>query len=345
MTTMFQRYEVEYTPGLLDVVQNELQTVIPATTVINVSENKGILQLETTLDPAIFQELQTVQAVYGVLRFDVPRPKALLGHQNFHQLANAIDSVRDRQEHTFTSIALNAAGAGSSVMQRLMQQLSQHTHLRLAQDEGDLLLRLRRGVGHKGWDALVRLTPRPLSTRDWRVADMEGALNGPVARAMNHLTNPTIGDHYLNAGCGSGTYLIERAAIMPFTRMIGLDNRAGALAAARANITASGSTGIELIQGDMRTTPFQDSQFDVIIVDLPFGNLVGDHTTNASLYPAFLQESRRLLQQNGRLVLLTHEVRLMERLLRDSHHWHVIRETIINLRGLHPRIYILEQAI
>ena len=42
----------------------------------------------------------------------------------------------------------------------------------------------------EGWEALVRLTPRPLSARPWRVCNLPGALDATAAHAMARLSAP-----------------------------------------------------------------------------------------------------------------------------------------------------------
>jgi 23S rRNA G2445 N2-methylase RlmL len=81
---------------------------------------------------------------------------------------------------------------------------------------------------------------------------------------------------------------------------------------------------------------------DWLYADLPFGNLVGSHVENRLLYPAILQEAARLARPNAAFVVLTHEINLMRASLKESP-WNAVSETRINLRGLHPRLFVLEQ--
>ena len=54
---------------------------------------------------------------------------------------------------------------------------------------------------------------------------------------------------------------------------------------------------------------------DAVVSDLPFGRRVGSHRANKRLYPALLSELRRVLRPGGVAVLLSGEVRLLERSL------------------------------
>jgi tRNA (guanine6-N2)-methyltransferase len=82
---------------------------------------------------------------------------------------------------------------------------------------------------------------------------------------------------------------------------------------------------------------------DVITADLPFGQLVGSHDDNLMLYPGLLKEAARLLKQGGRMVLVSHEVRLLDTLLEDSEHWKIEQNLRVTVGGLHPRIWVLSR--
>jgi 23S rRNA G2445 N2-methylase RlmL len=73
-------------------------------------------------------------------------------------------------EYEFATLELAAAGAESAVMQRIATTLAERLKLRVVPSEGDLQVRVR--PSQTGWDVLLRLTPRPLGTRAWRVCTL-----------------------------------------------------------------------------------------------------------------------------------------------------------------------------
>ncbi len=99
---------------------------------------------------------------------------------------------------------------------------------------------------------------------------------------------------------------------------------------------------IDLRLADAGTTGLPDASVDVIVSDPPWGDAVGDHARNAALYPRTLDEAARLLAPGGRLVLLSHEVRLMEELLAANDAWRVVREQRVFHGGHWPRLLRLE---
>lgn len=343
--------EAEVAPGLEDIARAEIERRFGQRASLwhapHVRPRPGVIRFDYRGDLSALLCLQTVQSVYLVRYYAVPRPRALLGDEHFRALLAQIALVRSlHPPQTFQTLYIGAAGSDSSIMTRLKDQLAHYTGLIVASHEGDLLLRLRRSLySDQGWEALVRLSPRPLATRPWRVCNLQGALNATVAHAMALLTSPTPRDVFLNLACGSGALLIERLQCTSVRRAIGCDINSKALDCARANIEASGhSAHIELRAWDARILPLPPHSIDALCSDLPFGNLVGSHQANLALYPDILQEAARVAKLSARFVLISHEVRLMEEVLGRSTGWVTEKTLHITLGGLHPRIFVLRKA-
>jgi precorrin-6B methylase 2 len=339
--------EADVSEGLEGLAWREMKTLfddrIERTAV---PARAGALRFEYVGNPYQLLKLRTVQAVYFVQQYNVPRPKALLGDEHFKKLLGQITVARDLSPaDAFKTLYISAAGSDSSVMLRLKEELATKTGLAVGDEEGDLLIRVRRASGkEEGWETLVRISPRPQATRAWRVCNREGALNAPVAYAMNILSQPTDDDVYLNIGCGSGTLLIERMEAGGVKNIVGYDNDTVALECAGRNIEAAGfSEIIKRRQGNITDLPLTAKSIDVITADLPFGQLVGSHDENIELYPRVLKEASRLLKQGGRMVLISHEVRLLDSLLEDSEQWKIEQNLRVTVGGMHPRIWVLSR--
>jgi 23S rRNA G2445 N2-methylase RlmL len=177
---------------------------------------------------------------------------------------------------------------------------------------------------------------------------MPGALNASVAHAMTLLTQPSADDVVLNIGCGSASLLIERLAAAPARIAIGCDREVEALLCAKENIDASGATSIRLEHWDATALPTPDAWVDVMLADLPFGQLVGSHANNTVLYPRILQEAARVVIGGGLFAAITQDIRLWERLVADSAaDWTLDLVLPIKLPfsggHLRPRIYLLRR--
>lgn len=305
-------------------------------------DRPGMLQFTYGGKAVNLLNLKTVLSLFLVLRFPVPRPKALLGHQNMQLLLEQIRTViRHSPSGTYRSLYLAAAGSDSAVMQRLAQDTAAALGLQVNNHEGDLLLRVRRPKGGgEGWEVLIRMAPRPLSVRPWRVCDLPGALNAAAAHVMIMLTRPQREDRFLNLACGSGTLLAERSSAGQVTLAFGCDIDRQALSCARANLAAARAK-IKVYPWDAARLPLQDGSMNVLCSDLPFGHDVGSHDENLILYPHILREAARVCAPGGRAVFLSHELRLMSSILERSVEWALKAETPLTLNGLHPHIYSL----
>jgi SAM-dependent methyltransferase len=335
--------------GLEEVARAELVRRFGGAVRVEHAREAGVVNFEFTGDLRALLSLKTMLSVALVRHFAVPRPRALLRDQHLRVLLAQIATVRGLvAADAYGTLYLSAAGSDSSVMERLKEELARQTGLVPVPPhahEGDLLLRLRRSHRDQdGWEALVRISPRPLSARPWRICNREGSLNATVARAMVILAAPTAEERALNLGSGSGTLLIEHADHLRDGWVGGCDTDQAALDCAHANAFASGfSERIDLFDWDARALPLPDASVGVLYADLPFGHLVGSHGENVALYPAILGEAARVAEPGARFALISHEIRLLESLLRDSAEWsteHVLR---VSLGGLRPRIFLLRR--
>ncbi len=327
-------------PGLEPFTLTELKGIKG---VQQVREEPGAVAFRYVGDAVKLSGLRTVVSVYQVLTFAVPRPKALLGHEHLSRLTEEIAKLTARE--TFTGFRLSAAGDDSAVFKRLGEQLAQATGL--AQDaEGDLLIRVRRSPRKQaaqqgGWEVLLRLMPRPLSARTWRVCNLPGGLNAALGAVMVGLAEVRPDERVFNPMCGSGTLLAEMGLQRRSARLTGCDLVPAALACSAENVSAAGFTA-ELFRADAASTGLADSSVNVIVSDPPWGDAVGTHKENTALYPAFLSECARIAAPGARFVLLTHEVKLLERLLETSE-WQLETSFKVFHGGHYPRVYLLKK--
>lgn len=337
--------EAEVLPGLKRFALAELERTFASKLVFMESRSETDIPFEYHTSPAELNSLRTVVANYLLLHFDIPRPKALLGHEHLTRLTGQIDRVRGMNEAgAFNTFRFSAAGKHSTVFDRLRDAIAEHTNLANTPEDADLLIRVRPSkIKPRGWDVLIRTTPLPLSTRSWRKINLQGALNATIAAAMVELTEPTPQDAYFNLMCGSGTLLIERAAWGPATAIAGNDNDPGVLEIADVNIKAAGYTDdIELLMMDIKQMELPDGVVDVITVDPPWGQVIGTGSLVDVLYPPIINEAARIAAPGCRMVAISHAIHAFERALdQAADKWR--REEVIKVfqGGLHPRIYRL----
>jgi 23S rRNA G2445 N2-methylase RlmL len=353
-------YELEVIPGLAEFAQAELQEHMGGRVRLLPSAREDRVRFYFAGDPRRLLQLQRTVAVRQVHHFGISRPRALLGHQNFETLIRLIEGVLAlHAPNSFQTFQISAAGSGSSVFGRIKAAIAARTGLQYMPEASDLSLAVRRPQPQSiltqgtevGWEVALRLSPRPLSTRRWRVCDMPGALNGTVASTMMSLTQPSADDRVVNLACGSGTLLIERLTLGSARGAVGCDNDSEALACAKKNLIASRhDNSASLACCDGGRVPLPTGWATTACADLPFGMLVGSHQTNEQLYPRLLAETGRLVVPGGTMVIITQEVRLFERVVAvQEHQWAVTRVISIKLPAntrtgyIRPRIYLLNR--
>ena len=352
-------FELEVIPGLAQFATAELQahTHGHATLLSSVREDR--VRFRFSGQPSHLLTLRQSVAVHSVRPFAIPRPKALLGHQNLATLIDLIkEALRLHHPDSFGAFHISAAGSTTSVYTRIKAEIEAQIDLRSTEEAGDLHLAIRRSPKpamaikkDPGWEVAVRLSPRPLSTRPWRVCDMPGALNGTVASVMMSLTRPSIEDRVINLACGSGTLLIERLALGRVRRAVGCDINAAALACAAENLRASKfADEVNLLRCDAGQVPLPKDWGTSVCVDLPFGMLIGSHEKNEFLYPRVLAEAARLIAPDRKAVIITQEARLFERVVAaQAEFWSTLRIIPIKLPAntragyIQPRIYLLHR--
>ncbi|MEJ2288596.1 MAG: methyltransferase domain-containing protein [Deinococcales bacterium] len=335
---MSRQYEVEVLEGLVPLAREEVEGAGMKV----LGEHADGLTVRARRTEAL-KGLRLATAVYRRLAFDVPRPKALLGDQHFRRLTSTVREVA--AGGTFRGFRFAAAGADSPVFRRLARALQEATGMPFDAEAGELLLRVRPVPLGRGWEVLVRLTPRPLSARSWRVCNLAGGLNATLAAAMVRLAGVRQSDRYLNLMCGSGTLLAERYLAGPTAELVGVDLDEGALACARANLDAAGAAdACRLLHADVRSAPLDEGAYDVIVADLPWGDAVGSHDENRALHPALLAAADRLATADARVVLLTHELRLFGRVLAEQDRWRLEFERRVEHGGHFPHLYLLRRA-
>jgi tRNA G10 N-methylase Trm11 len=138
--------------------------------------------------------------------------------------------------------------------------------------------------------------------------------------------------------------MIERLTLGAAGSVIGVDDAADAIACAQSNLDAYRASvptqrrqpSFELRQVDVAATGLADASADAVVCDLPFGNLVGSRRDTVTLYPAVFDEAHRLLRADGRFIVISSEITLLEKLTgrMAQKHWSVDETFRLNQAGL-----------
>ena len=348
--------EVTFLPGLGEVVADEVvERLAPDHPPRAVPGRDDALRVDVSGSLHDVTDLRTVVAAFVVRHFDVPRPRSLTSGDHLARIVDAVyASLRVAGSSSFR---FEAAGSGSAVFARLAALLHEATGLAYEPEHGELVVRVARGhAGGRpdddpGWDVLVRLGPRPLSARRWREVDFPGAANATTAAAMSRLAGLRPDERVLNLMCGSGTLLVERLLAGPTALAVGVDDDPVALDAARTNLRAAGQRTARLVEADATSptalaTALDDETFGLVLADPPWGGLHGSHETGPAVHAGLLRAAHGVTAPGGRLVVLTHQVRVMERAVADAATlWTPAGPPLrVFAKGHHPRIWVLNRV-
>jgi tRNA (guanine6-N2)-methyltransferase len=291
------------------------------------------------LDPLL--ALRCPVAAYLVVSRAGSKPTGLIADSGLADVCATVLGLHPPD--TFATFGIDMPGRDSPAARRIREHIAERAGLRYEKERAQLLVRARRTKD--GWQGLVRLTPKPLSTRPWRTRSVPGAVNASIAASMVRLLEPTRDDVFLNLMCGSGTIAIERALAGPAARIVALDIdpemvRITSEHAGRAGVTDE----VEDVEGDATQMAVPDATFDALAVVLPYGFRIGSHDDNVAGYSAVLRESARVAKPGARFAVLTQELKLIASAIVERDAWSLHSSRRIWQGGHRPELCLLTRA-
>lgn len=205
---------------------------------------------------------------------------------------------------------------------------------RYEEDDRNSDINLRIFIEHEAALVGIRLAAKPLHKRSYKQEHVAGSLKPSVAAALVFLAQTARRQVILDPCCGAGTILIEAAETG--ATAIGGDQDAGAIAAAQRNAIAAG-VPLDVQVWDARKLPLEAASIARVITNLPWGLQVEVDSELAAFYEAVCAEMERVVQPDGRIVLLTNLPHLVK-----FPTWTIARQLEISLFGQQPLILILE---
>ena len=185
--------------------------------------------------------------------------------------------------------------------------------------------------------------PRPLHEREYKVYLHPSSLNPIIAYAMIKLAKIKPGHRVLDPMCGSATILIECGLYYENVELYGVDINPKFLEGAKINIRKAGlENRIKLLFGDATSLEefFSQNYFDRVLSNLPYGIRSGSPYSIQDLYSKFLSSVKKVLKDDGLLVLLTARRRALERAIRLNN-FKKVSVRVIEQGGLYSAIYLL----
>lgn len=288
------------------------------------------------------KSMRSILRAYIVLQNAKLNPYYISQHKSM--LGELIEIIiGNRGDDIFKTFKISCAGHDSKEVRSIAEYVAKTFEL-VEKEDADLKIHITKSDAI--WEVGAQITSRPLSLRDYKVANMSGAMDPTIAYAMNSLCDLDKAQSYLNIFSGSATLPIEAALQYPnIQKIIGFDNSKKHLSLAIQNIKKAGLiTRIQLREGDIFDKP-DYGKFDVIVSDLPFGMSISKNENLSELYRAFIYYCENTLNPGGTLAIYTTEYEIMEDVLKTSK-FHTAKKmdlkfvTSVN-SYLRPSIYIL----
>ena len=196
--------------------------------------------------------------------------------------------------------------------------------------------------GDDGYISL-KLSANDMAQRPYKQAHIPASLKPTLAYSMARLSRPHPNDVFLDAMCGAGTILLERAEIDLYRYLIGGDVSTEALDATVTNFGRKHQPR-QFFHWDARTLPLRSNTVDKIVCNLPFGETIGNVPQLTNLYRHCLREYARVLKPNGRMVLLTSQDTLFNSELKQRRSLKSTQRLTVDVRGMQARIYVIRFA-
>jgi ubiquinone/menaquinone biosynthesis C-methylase UbiE len=148
-------------------------------------------------------------------------------------------------------------------------------------------------------EAVVDAYDRLAAPYDWVLGPLEASTRD---RALS-LLSPDSGERILEAGCGPGHALVELARrVGAAGQVVGLDAAPEMLDRARTRVDHTNPPGrVALVRGDARSLPIPEGTADAVFIEDTLELFAAGERT------ALLSEIRRVLNPDGRLVVVTME--------------------------------------
>jgi 23S rRNA G2445 N2-methylase RlmL len=329
----------------LESVSAEEVAAVDQTHVREVSYRRVTARCTGPLIPLF--DLRTVDDIFLSVGtwLDIGSNRAALGairrmssQLNLYRAAAIVEGLRPIRRPPAFSVTANFVGRRDYTTPDIKEACSAgvrdaHYGWKYASDDREADLNVRLFIEHDTAFVGVRLAAEPLQNRAYKIAHVPGSLKPPVAAALVRMSGPEREAYLLDPCCGAGTILVEGARMEIPT--LGGDNDPKAVTASLSNIAAA-NVSTPVLHWDARHLPLTDDSVPRVVTNPPWGRKVDIESDLRSFYRALGQEISRVLEQDGRAVVLTWAPAWVRA-------WplNVQAETEISLYGRKPTVMVL----
>lgn len=193
-----------------------------------------------------------------------------------------------------------------------------------------------------GQDAYIsiKLSKPDMAQRSKKQARMSQSIKPTLAYSMVRLSQPHPNDIFLDPMCGTGTILLERAVTGRYRYLIGGDISKEALHAIQKNFGRQHQPR-QFFHWDAESLPIQPNSVDKIVCNLPIGEISENNSILTKLYKQVLTQFETALKSGGKMVLLSMQPALLNRILKQQKSLKTRQQVRINVGGKRGRIFVI----
>ena len=348
-------YSIIVSAGLENLAREELSERFSDTGHLKILERKPQrLLFQYTGNPRELLSLRTAEHLFLILkqlpkmnrsRSSLAALTASVARFNFKETFECCRQVgirvRKRTPFRVTSRLSGKRNFRRIDLQRVVEQalLKRGWYLTSANSALDVWAEIHGDDGYIS----VKLSGNDMAQRPYKHAHIPASLKPTLAYSMVRLSRPHPDDIFLDAMCGAGTILLERALTNRYRYLIGGDVSTDALEATAENFGRQHHPR-QFFHWDARRLPLQPNTVDKIVCNLPFGETIGNQSQLTNLYRHCLKEYARVLNPRGRMVLLTSQRTLLNDELRRLRFLDVRQRLTVDVRGKKAGIYVIHSA-
>lgn len=300
------RYFSTFITGFQEVVETELKKLLPEVKILRLLD--GLIIYETTASIQDIQKLRFINNSYIWLS-QSSYTEGQKPEQVIEQLLRMSDFTRSREATSlmfvkFFRVIVSKENETIAVDRKLLEKAESKifysTHLKVHRTRPDIeywFIFRKEGISLFG----ARITPLGKeTTRKYN----KGELRQELAHLLVLLSDPQKEDIVLDPFCGSGAIVLERVQAFPYTKLFASDIKED-LAEELRRKTKWGRQKIIVEKHDaLNLDNLEDNSINKIITDPPWGLFEKPQENMSDFYRKMLFGFRRILNQDGTIVIL-----------------------------------------
>ena len=265
-----------------------------------------------------------------------------LNRQNFTQAINVCRQVGIRVQKRITFRVISRMSGYRNFQKRDLQQVVERSLI----DKGWYPSNSDSGLDvwteMHGEDAYVsiRLSKPDVQQRSYKQVNVPQTLKPNIAYSMVRLSNPHPDDIFLDPMCGAGTILLERAFSGRYQYLVGGDISAEAVRATQKNFGKKHQP-CQFFHWDAQSLPLQPNSVDKIITNLPIEQEKRYSSDLNNIYRSCLTQFEVVIKLGGKMVLLSMNPALLNKILKQQNTMNVRQQVGINFGRKRGRIFVV----